>query len=146
MTAAESSALPRGERTLQAVVESPGTAPEAWKGTARSTVARVAVVDEPKPLPAPWAERKSEVLVEAAFWRDGAEKALAVAGTLQPNSWKLTSMKAQLLVRAGRGGEALQAMEQAIDEWRRQNPRSEHPPVDLLARRDRLVQSLLRKK
>lgn len=149
LTEAESAALPRVVRTMQAVLESPGTASESWKGSARSSVSRVTIVDEPKRPSVEQVQWKSEVLVEAAYWRDGADKALAVLAEEKkklPNNWRMTSMKAQLLVRAGRAEEGLVTTELSIDEWRRQNPRAEHPPVDLLARRDRLVQSLLKKK
>ncbi len=142
----QSAALPRGERTLYAILDSPGTTEGAWKGVARTREIRLKVVNEPRPLPPAWAERKAEVEVEFVLWREGAAKALArleSAAAAQKKSWQLLGMKGQLLSKLGRGAEAVGALDQALESWVKQNPGACEPLFDLLAQREAIFQTVV---
>jgi hypothetical protein len=133
--------LARGERTLRAVLESKETGGGAWTGVATSREVRVSVVDEPRPLPPAWAERRAEVEIDFAFCRQGAADALAraeKAAKAQPESWRLLTVRGNLLAGLDRRAEAVTALDEAIALWWRQNPKGCGPPWELVARRDAL--------
>ncbi len=137
-----SAKLVRGERTLRAVLESKDPAGGGWTGVAATREVRVSVVDEPRPLPPQWAERKAEVEIDYAFCRQGAASALALAETAaraQPESWRLLTVKGQLLAGRNRCAEALAALERSLALWWRQNPNGWEPPPELVQRRDALA-------
>jgi hypothetical protein len=143
------STLPRSDRALEVVLESPGTGDGIWKGTVRSLSLRIHVIDEPRPLPKGWAERKAEVEIEYVYFREGVDRALSQVDAesgRQPQNWRLLGLKAQLLASVDRGSEGLKAFDQAVEVWRRSNPRSTEPPVELLFQRDALQRSILKKK
>jgi len=134
-----SAKLPQGERTVVAVLETRDGGGGAWTGVARSRELRVAVVDEPNPLPPAWAERKAEVGIDYAFCHEGAGPALGraeAAVKAQPASWRLLSVKGNLLAGLDRRTEAIAALDEAIALWWNENPKGCAPPWELVAQRE----------
>jgi hypothetical protein len=114
----------------------------SWKGSVSSPEAVVNLQAEPKPLPSTLASQKEETAIEVVFWKEGVVKALPLvmaARRKSPHRWQLMVLEGHLQASARKFRESIQAYEDAIAEWRRQNPRALDPPMALLAQRESIL-------
>jgi hypothetical protein len=146
-----SKALAPGPRTLRAVLEAPGGAEGAWKGTLTTHQSELKVVEAPtRRLTVEQLERKTEIDVEYAFWREGPERALACANAalefrLGAGLWRLLAQRGYVLVALDRPAEALRSFDEALRAWAKEHPHG-CPPEGLMSQRSRLLRAMVEKK
>lgn len=139
---AATSALASGGYLLTAKLDTRQSAAEgSWAGTVSNRGAAFAVADEPAELPAEGRVLKSRVRARWLQLSGNAGQALEEldqALVQAPESVDLLADRADALAELERKDEAIAALESAIQLFRKQHPKSSHPPRLLLERLARL--------
>lgn len=140
LSADQTRALPKGSYALTAVLDtSEGTS--SWRGSVRSEPLRIKIVDPLRATPASEVERQL-LMAHRALWIGENEQALASVDAIlakQPNSASALAFKADLLAAQGRKVEAIELYNRSIASLARAPSRVKEPPVDLIRRRDALM-------
>ena len=142
----ETARLAEGDYTLRATLDTTAsTVPGGWRGHVRAVPVLVHVSAEPATLTAEQEAEKAEVLVAYALWRGDTTQALAHLDarlSRQPADYNALTLKADILVAAGRNEEALALYNQAIDAYLAQNPNAGEQPEGLLVKRGLLQEKV----
>jgi hypothetical protein len=132
---ADSAAIPPGEYTLDAILDSTN-APAGWQGIALGEPVRVTVAAEPSPLGVDLRSEKALALANFEVSRGGLDAALRHVEVLldrDPGNLGALLFRAEILELTGEDRAALEAYRATLDAFDAAHPDSPEPPVDLIA-------------